>query len=180
MGSSGPTDSFSGSWYFRCQNRGSIQSKVCTIFWYFYPFISGFLLKFCISFIQKLGIRGYPTIMFINGEKRVEFKGERTLTEILDFATRISGPPIRYLSGCDQLNELENRAQRSVSFVNFGSNLDAEFERLAIALHQSFWFYRSQLINCPGFSLSSNDGSDTSVVYAIKGKGVAVLYGKHH
>ncbi|KPM05728.1 disulfide-isomerase TMX3-like protein [Sarcoptes scabiei] len=69
------------------------------------------------------GIRGFPTIIYLNSQKRVEFKGDRTREEIIDFAIRINGPPIRYLSSCDQLKDFFNGGHR-VIFINFGSDAD--------------------------------------------------------
>ena len=36
-------------------------------------------------------VQGYPTIKFIRGEKVVEFSGDRTKEELVDFADRLSG-----------------------------------------------------------------------------------------
>ncbi|KAH9424021.1 Protein disulfide-isomerase tmx3 [Dermatophagoides pteronyssinus] len=106
-------------------------------------------------------IRGFPTILYINSQKQIEFKGERTRDDIIDFALRVHGPPIRYLSSCDQLNDLVQDGRR-VIFINFGPEADGNFTRLAAKFQPHDWFFRSLML-CQDFQPG---------IYALKSKNV--------
>ena len=117
---------------------------------------------------QHFGIRGFPTIMYVKGEKKVEFKGERSLEDILDFASRVSGPPVHYLDSCEQLEKIIANSGRKVAFVNVGPEANENFTTHAASLQQFDWFYRSMEM-CRG----TKPG-----VYAFKARNIVVPYGK--
>lgn len=43
------------------------------------------------SLATHFGIRGFPTVLFIDKDKVVEFNGDRTIDDIVDFTRRLSG-----------------------------------------------------------------------------------------
>lgn len=120
------------------------------------------------SVAQHFGIRGFPSILFINAHKKVEFKSERTREEILDFAARVSGPPVHYLDSCEQLEKLLASGERRVAFINIGPEANENFTSLAATWQQFDWFYRS-MVSCRGVQPG---------VYVFKAKNIVVQYGK--
>ena len=114
---------------------------------------------------SHFSIRGFPTILYINAQKKFEFKGDRNRDEIIDFALRVNGPPLRYLSNCEQIDELVRDDQRVV-FINFGPDADANFTQLAPTHQQYDWFFRS-IILCKNFEPG---------VYVLKSRNI---YHKH-
>lgn len=106
-------------------------------------------------------IKGFPTIIYINRDKKVEYRGDRSVSEIVDFALRITGPPLRYLSNCDRLQEFTGNGHRPV-FINFGPTGDGNFTKLSQTRQAYDWFYRSMLI-CDGFEAG---------IYVLKGDNI--------
>lgn len=107
--------------------------------------------------------------MYVKGEKKVEFKGERSLDDIIDFVSRVSGPPVHYLDSCEQLEKIiANNNGRRVAFVNVGPEANENFTTHAASLQQFDWFYRSMEM-CRG----TKPG-----VYAFKARNIVVPYGK--
>lgn len=43
------------------------------------------------SIASKFAVKGFPTILFISADKTVEFVGDRTKEDLVDFANRLSG-----------------------------------------------------------------------------------------
>ncbi|CAG2100189.1 unnamed protein product [Medioppia subpectinata] len=109
-------------------------------------------------------IRGFPTILFIRRDKRIEFRGERSRNEIIDFALRVNGPPVRHIVDCSQIDPL--RQKHDVFFAHFGQNLNENFSKAAES-HQSIdWFYHS-----PNACQQFSDG-----IYAIKANNYHKIY----
>lgn len=121
-----------------------------------------------LSVASHFQIRGFPTILYINAQKRIEFKGDRNRDEIIDFALRVNGPPIRYLSNCEQITELV-RDDRRVVFINFGPEADANFTHLAPSLQPYDWFFRS-IILCNNFQPG---------VYVLKSRNIHHKYSEY-
>ncbi|XP_074032373.1 thioredoxin-related transmembrane protein 3 isoform X2 [Leptinotarsa decemlineata] len=46
------------------------------------------------SAASEFGIRGYPTIKFITADSEYTFRGDKTKDDIINFAVRMTGPPI--------------------------------------------------------------------------------------
>jgi thioredoxin domain-containing protein 10 len=106
----------------------------------------------------EFSIRGFPTVMFIKPNRIVEFLGDRNAYELLDFAKRLSGPPVRALTSCDQLETLKD--QHRVFFVHFGDNrVWTNYTQAAVALQATDWFYFGNMV-CPNYQADS--------VYAMK------------
>ncbi|XP_063235483.1 LOW QUALITY PROTEIN: protein disulfide-isomerase TMX3 [Bacillus rossius redtenbacheri] len=50
------------------------------------------------SVAAEFGISGFPTVLFLKGDESYVFKGDRTKEDIVDFALRLSGPPVQQLT----------------------------------------------------------------------------------
>ncbi|XP_054164892.1 protein disulfide-isomerase TMX3-like [Oppia nitens] len=103
-------------------------------------------------------IKGFPTILYINKDKRFEFRGERTKKEMIDFALRVNGPPVRHITDCSHIDAL--RQTHDVLFVNFDSTVNENYTKIATNYQSIDWFYYSSL-KCNPFS----DG-----IYSLKAK----------
>jgi thioredoxin domain-containing protein 10 len=106
---------------------------------------------------SHFSVKGFPTLMFVNSEKVVEFHGDRTKEDIVDFAKRLRGPAVKPLDSCEDLNSLLEA--HKVYFIFFGDSITPEFTEAIETFHSLNWFFHSKMV-CPGFS----DG-----FYAIKG-----------
>jgi hypothetical protein len=105
---------------------------------------------------SHFSIRGFPTIIFVNANKKVEFRGDRNKDDIIDFALRVNGPPVRQLANCNEIDSL--RRTHKVFFTYFGQNLNENFNKTATNYQNIDWFYHSSVV-CDQFS----EG-----IYAIK------------
>ncbi|XP_055941209.1 protein disulfide-isomerase TMX3-like isoform X2 [Argiope bruennichi] len=62
------------------------------------------------SVASEYSVSGFPTILFVKGHKSVEYRGDRDRYEIVEFARRMDGPPVRYFGNCGQFKEvIENK-----------------------------------------------------------------------
>ncbi|XP_059489335.1 protein disulfide-isomerase TMX3 [Neocloeon triangulifer] len=66
----------------------------------------------------ELKISGFPTIMFMKGEEVFTFRGDRTKQDIVDFALRVSGPPVQRITRPESIANL--RKAISLFFVYIG------------------------------------------------------------
>lgn len=103
------------------------------------------------------GIRGFPTILYIDSKKMVEFMGDRNTQEILEFVKRLSGPSIHSLKDCNDLEKVKK--QRSVFFINFSKQPALNYTETANAFHSTDWFYHLDK-QCTDFDFDS--------IYSIK------------
>ena len=65
----------------------------------------------------EFSIRGYPTIMFLKGDNVYTYEGDRTREDIVAFARRMSGPPVKHLSSP---GELSSAMLNTVIFIYSG------------------------------------------------------------
>jgi thioredoxin domain-containing protein 10 len=72
------------------------------------------------STATQFGVSGFPTILFLNGEYQYTFSGDRTKEEIVNFALRLSGPPVRQITRAESLDNL--KASNPLFFVYIGDN----------------------------------------------------------
>ena len=100
------------------------------------------------SVSSHFSIRGFPTILYINKDKTVEFRGERTKKEIIDFALRVNGPSVRTINQCNEIEGL--RQSHDVFFADFGPTQNENFSNTASKYQSIDWFYYSSL-NCDPF-----------------------------
>lgn len=61
------------------------------------------------SMSSTFSISGFPTIMFLKGDiKEFTFQGDRTKDEIINFALRLSGPPVQQITRQESLDALKS------------------------------------------------------------------------
>ena len=65
----------------------------------------------------EFSIRGYPTIMFLKGDNVYTYEGDRTREDIVAFARRMSGPPVKHLTSP---GELSSAMLNTVIFIYSG------------------------------------------------------------
>ena len=99
------------------------------------------------SAAKEFPVRGFPTILFIDGDLVIEYDGERSKEEIVEFATRLSGPLIRSLPDCQQVDPLLD--QRPVYFLHVGHHIPSNFSRAASKYRSICWFYYLNATSCP-------------------------------
>lgn len=68
--------------------------------------------------VKEFGIHGFPTIKFITSDSDYTFHGERNKDEIIQFATRISGPPVQIISSTKYLSYV--KSLNDISFMYVG------------------------------------------------------------
>ncbi|XP_015785505.1 protein disulfide-isomerase TMX3 [Tetranychus urticae] len=94
------------------------------------------------SVATHFSVRGFPTILYIHKNRIVEFLGDRTREDIIDFGKRLTGPPSRPIKNCKDVDNLRKKHQ--VIVVHFGPNpVWSNFSEVAESLHSSTWFYHS-------------------------------------
>ncbi|XP_018495605.1 protein disulfide-isomerase TMX3 [Galendromus occidentalis] len=72
------------------------------------------------SLAQHFRVGGFPTILYINKDKVVDYQGERLLSPILEFVRRVHGPSIKKFSNCEDMRKIldsGDRDNRQASFV---------------------------------------------------------------
>lgn len=67
---------------------------------------------------KEFGVNGFPTIKFIKGEEEHAFFGDRTKEDIVNFAVRMSGPPVQDVTRSDSLGTI--KANNNVFFMYVG------------------------------------------------------------
>ena len=90
---------------------------------------------------QEYNIRGYPTIMFLNGDNVYNYEGDRTREDIVAFARRLMGPPVQTLTDDHDLSQAK---LNNLFFLYVGSldhPLYREFELNARHFHQDEHMY---------------------------------------
>ncbi|CAG0919604.1 unnamed protein product [Notodromas monacha] len=55
------------------------------------------------SVASELGIKGFPTVLFLKGDEVFTFSRDRTREELVDFARRLSGPPVKFIDSCTDM-----------------------------------------------------------------------------
>lgn len=61
------------------------------------------------SVAMEYSVKGFPTVLFIKGDKTVEYKGDRNREELAEFGRRMDGPPVHALTTCDDLKAMRDR-----------------------------------------------------------------------
>lgn len=71
------------------------------------------------SMATKFRVTGFPTIMFLKGDEATHtYHGDRTKEEIINFAMRVSGPPVQPITRSESLDHL--KANNPLFFVYVG------------------------------------------------------------
>ncbi|GFO25416.1 protein disulfide-isomerase tmx3-like [Plakobranchus ocellatus] len=71
---------------------------------------------------SEFSVRGFPTIMFISGDRVYTHRGDRTKDEIIEFALRAKGPTVRKLTSIGKFNEALSRHSDNVFFLYIGND----------------------------------------------------------
>lgn len=74
--------------------------------------------KFLISIPKFLQVRGYPTIMFIKGNMEFTYNGDRGRDELVDYALRMSGPPVQLVTRTESVDML--KGSHTIFFIFVG------------------------------------------------------------
>lgn len=104
------------------------------------------------SMASHFGVRGFPTIMYIDAQKKVEFVGDRNKDEMLEFVKRLSGPPIRQLGACEDVERVKK--QHNVFFIEFSDRPSLNYSESAEQFHSTDWFYHLDK-ECANFGFNS-------------------------
>lgn len=61
------------------------------------------------SVATAFDVHGFPTILFLKGDKTYTYKGDRNRDDIVDFALRLEGLPVQKLRNGGELEQIKNR-----------------------------------------------------------------------
>nr|VZI02424.1 unnamed protein product [Spirometra erinaceieuropaei] len=90
------------------------------------------------SLSADFGIRGYPTIIFLNNGRRYQYYGERTAEDLVKFVIRASGPAVKKLDSQEEV-EKEIAAHKDETLFLFSgptsSALWEAYNKVAEELH---------------------------------------------
>lgn len=97
------------------------------------------------SVASEFGVSGFPTIMFLKGDiAQYTFTGDRTKQDIINFALRVSGPPVISITSPESLDKLKN--ENPLYFLYVG-NYDGPMWETYYAVAERFqphgYFYAS-------------------------------------
>lgn len=117
------------------------------------------------SVAVEFGIRGYPTVMFLKGENTFTYEGDRTREDIVNFAKRLMGPPVKDLRSLEDLQRIID--ERDVNFVFVGQTegpLWDTFNHIASLYQQHEFFF-----NVPAHIADKISGEkETQVIRVFK------------
>lgn len=65
----------------------------------------------------EFSVSGFPTIMFLKDDLQFTFRGDRTKEEIVNFALRVSGPPVQHITKMDSLDHIKSKYQLFFLYV---------------------------------------------------------------
>jgi thioredoxin domain-containing protein 10 len=92
-----------------------------------------------VSMATHFSVKGFPTLLFVRGSKQVEYHGDRSKEEIVDFAKRLNGPSIRPINHCYDLDILLD--SHRVYFLFVGPEIHPNYTSVADDFHSTNWFY---------------------------------------
>ncbi|PAA63648.1 hypothetical protein BOX15_Mlig025829g3, partial [Macrostomum lignano] len=135
-------------------------------------------------------VRGFPTLIYVKGDTRHEFRGERTADEIVKFVNRVSGDPVKVIASPGKFNEVFATSVKDPFFLFIGSEESKEFavfNGIAGQMRTDSSFYRAdaQLLANLGFDLAAKrldrgHGGDIAepCVLAFKDNGFVLFRGQ--
>lgn len=93
---------------------------------------------------EKYEVQSYPTIIYLNKDARVVYKGDRSVQSLVDFAERLNGPDVKQAEDCQALMRATDRHGLIVLSAekNESSELNKQFKSLASSMKSHFWFYK--------------------------------------
>ncbi|XP_034103935.1 protein disulfide-isomerase TMX3 [Drosophila sulfurigaster albostrigata] len=68
---------------------------------------------------REFKVRGYPTIMFIKGNMEFTYTGDRSKDELVDYALRMSGPPVQLVTRTESVDML--KGSHTIFFMFVGA-----------------------------------------------------------
>lgn len=68
---------------------------------------------------REFKVRSYPTIMFIKGNMEYSYSGDRSKDELVDYALRMSGPPVQLVTRAESVDML--KGSHTIFFMFVGS-----------------------------------------------------------
>lgn len=76
------------------------------------------------SLASAYDVRGYPTIKFIQGDKIIDYSGDRTKEDIIEFAKKAFGPSISLIKNIENFSNIEKHLSQSVFFTYISQALE--------------------------------------------------------
>ncbi|KAK7083970.1 Protein disulfide-isomerase tmx3 [Halocaridina rubra] len=95
-------------------------------------------------------VKGFPTVMFVKGDQRHVYKGDRLRDDIVDYAVRMSSPPIPHLASPQHLKDTVTKL--NLFFIYAGNKEGHLWEvyREVAEEHRPFHFFYSIDATCMG------------------------------
>ncbi|XP_077993162.1 protein disulfide-isomerase TMX3-like [Glandiceps talaboti] len=95
---------------------------------------------------DEFGVRGFPTIKFVRGDKVYTHQGARTKEDIIDFAEKAKGPAVHQLKSRGKFYDA--RGQHDIFFLYVGSDdtcpIYEKYQRIADDKLISNYFYSAK------------------------------------
>ncbi|XP_067645832.1 protein disulfide-isomerase TMX3 [Eurosta solidaginis] len=90
---------------------------------------------------KEMKIRAYPTIMFIKGNMKYIYNGDRNKEELVDYALRMSGPPVQLVTRPESVDML--KGSHTIFFMFIGPQEGILWESFYAAAenYQEFGFF---------------------------------------
>lgn len=96
------------------------------------------------SVAQAFKVKGFPTILFFKGDKEFIYHGDRTRDEIVNFALRLSGPPVQEITKTQSFDLIKE--ERDLYFLYVGEKsgtLWDFYHKTANVFQPHAFFYQS-------------------------------------
>ncbi|XP_017486392.1 PREDICTED: protein disulfide-isomerase TMX3 [Rhagoletis zephyria] len=90
---------------------------------------------------REMKIRAYPTIMFIKGSAKYVYNGDRTKEELVDYALRMSGPPVQLVTRPESVDMLKGSHTIFFIFVGQQEGILWESYNAAAENYQEYGFF---------------------------------------
>lgn len=102
---------------------------------------------------NEFNVRGFPTVLFLKGDSVFTYEGDRTRDDIVNFATRLTGPAVKSI---ENKLEFEDAKTKSELFFLFAGQQDGPmwdtFKKVATAYQQHEYFYQASVEVAQQFS----------------------------
>lgn len=93
---------------------------------------------------EKYKVQSYPTIAYLKNDLQVNYRGDRSLESLIDFAERLSGPDVRKIDSCSDVKSITDK--HSLLILSVGDNETdlayLAYRSLATTLKSNYWFYK--------------------------------------
>ncbi|XP_011643356.1 protein disulfide-isomerase TMX3 isoform X1 [Pogonomyrmex barbatus] len=96
------------------------------------------------SITSAFKIKGFPTILFLKGDQKYVYEGDRTRDEIVKFALRLSGPPVQEITKTQSFDTIKR--ERDLYFLYVGDKSGVLWElyhKTANIFQAHAFFYQS-------------------------------------